>query len=165
MSPREREIAQLYQRLGPVVFRRALKLLQNRDDASDATQQIFMKLLKHAQPLREGADSVPYLLEVTNNHCFNHLRDTKRRAQLVGDAISFRPEATGDLEHETGDRQLARQVLNTLEAQGADVAARVLVGEQEHQAVAQELGISEKTVQRKLKRFLESARKLIARSS
>jgi RNA polymerase sigma-70 factor, ECF subfamily len=165
MSPAEREIAQLYQQLGPVVYRRAVKLLRNPADAADATQQIFLKLLKNTQRLREGANTVPWLLEVTNNHCFNVLRDSKRRAQQLENAGTVRSEAQGDLEQETADRQMAAQVLTKLEAQGAEVAARVLVAEQDHQVVAQQLGISEKTVQRKLKRFIESARKMVTRRS
>ncbi len=165
MTPEEREIARLYQQLGPVVYRRALKLLQNKDDAADATQQVFLKVLKNAQLLREGAAAVPYLLEATTNHCFNLMRDTKRRsAQLEGEAQT-RSEAGKDLELETGDRQLASQVLKKLDAHGAEVAARVLVAEQDHQTVANQMGISEKTVQRKLKRFIDQAKKLITRST
>ena len=164
MSPSEKEIAELYRRLGPVVYRRALKLLQNRDDAADATQLIFIKLLKNAQKLRERPEStVPYLIEVTTNHCFNQLRDSKRRAQLLEGSGVFREEVSADLEQKTGDRQLARQVLKSVGGQGAEIAARVLVAEQEHQTVAAQLGVSEKTVQRKLKRFIESAKRLLRR--
>src|SRR5205823_2640368 len=109
-------------------------LLQNRDDAADATQQVFLKLLKKAQPLREGADSVGYLIEITTNHCFNQLRDTKRRARQLESSAAVRSESTADLEQETGDRQIARAVLTRLEPHGAEIAARVLVAEQDHQS-------------------------------
>ena len=165
MSPHEREIAQLYQQLGPVVYRQALRLLQNRDDAADATQQVFLKLVKDPQLLRRGAAAVPYLLEVTKNHCLNQVRDHRRRAKQLETSGAVRSEAAGYFDSATSDRQLAGQVLNRLEAHGADVAARVLVAEQDHQVVAQQLGISEKTVQRKLKRFIDQAKKLLTRSS
>ena len=39
------EISQLYHRLGPLIYRRCLKLLANPEHARDATQEVFVRML------------------------------------------------------------------------------------------------------------------------
>jgi len=40
------QAARLYRELGPVVYRRCLRLLGDRAAAEDATQEVFVKLLR-----------------------------------------------------------------------------------------------------------------------
>ena len=164
MNERSEEIAGLYRKLGPLVFRQALKVTGNRDDASDATQQVFLKFLKSQRRFETDAEAVPFLLQATRNYCLNELRNQRKRSQALEITHSGRSEAHGDLESQISDRQLRSQVFSRVDMQSAEIATRVLVTEEEHREVASALEVSEKTVQRKLKRFVEVAKKFIARS-
>jgi RNA polymerase sigma-70 factor (ECF subfamily) len=62
------------------------------------------------------------------------------------------------------DRALARQVLEQCDETTRTVAVGVLVDGMEHEEVAELLGISRRTVARKLERFLDTARRYLARS-
>ena len=160
-SERERVVS-LYRELGPAVYRRCLRLLRDREAARDATQEVFMKLVRDIDRLSEREAALPWIYRVATNHCLNLLRDARRRG---GDA----PGATDDaLELVPGaapsfpDRQLARQVLSRFDVQTQAIAVGVLVDGMEHEEVAGALGISRKTVHRKLTRFLERAKALLA---
>ena len=62
------------------------------------------------------------------------------------------------------DRQIAQQVLSRFDEKTQAIAVGVFVDGMEHEEVAQVLGISRRTVSRKLDRFVTNARKYLTRS-
>ena len=156
-SERERVVS-LYRELGPAVYRRCLRLLRDREAARDATQEVFMKLVRDIDRLAERETALPWIYRVATNHCLNLLRDAKRRGEQPTDALEVVPGAAPSFP----DRQLARQVLSRFDVQTQAIAVGVLVDGMQHEEVAGALGISRKTVHRKLTRFLERAKALLA---
>jgi RNA polymerase sigma-70 factor (ECF subfamily) len=156
LLPHERErLVRLYRELGPVVYRRCVRLLGDREAARDATQEVFLRLLREPERLEEGAGALPWIYRVATNHCLNLRRDRGRRGEasaleLAAGTASF-PE-----------RQLAQQVLGRFDEVTQAVAVGVLVDGMEREEVAGVLGISRRTVHRKLVRFLASARALLS---
>ena len=156
-SERERVVS-LYRELGPAVYRRCLRLLKDREAARDATQEVFMKLVRDIDRLSDRATALPWIYRVATNHCLNLLRNARRHGEETGDALELCPGAAPSLP----DRQLARQVLSRFDLQTQAIAVGVLVDGMEHEELAGALGISRKTVHRKLARFLERAKALLA---
>lgn len=161
MADRSDRAAQLYARYGPAVYRRCLRLLGDPDAAKDATQEVFVKLVSTLERLEGRPDLLPWVFRVATNHCLNLRRDAGRRGAgelepmlevVPAPAVPF-PE-----------RQLARAVLERFDSQTQAIAVGVLVDGMEREEVAELLGISRRTVARKLDRFLGNARKYLARS-
>ena len=156
-------VAQLYQRYGPVVYRRCLALLRQREAAQDATQEIFRKLLRHEERLKEQENVLPWIYRVATNHCLNERRNARRRGEdELPDELPVRDDAPADV---VPDRQLAQRVLERFDAETQAVAVGVFVDGMEQEEVAAALGISSRTVSRKLQRFVENARKYLLRSA
>ena len=165
MEDPKAKVAQLYKELGPVVYRRCLRLLGDRTAAEDAMQEIFVKLVRDMPRLQDRDTVIPWVYRVTMNHCLNLRRDAVRRRE---DALAE------DLEVQVGegngpadsypDRQLAQRVLSRFDGESQAVAVGVLVDGMEHEEIAEVLGISRRTVSRKLGRFLENARKFLVRT-
>jgi RNA polymerase sigma-70 factor (ECF subfamily) len=167
VSDRQRQVAELYGALGPAVYRRCLKLLRDRDEARDATQDVFMKLVRDMDRLQDRATVMPWIYRVATNHCLNLIRSRRRAGDSVAveDAgLELAPVAQS-AEASYPDRVLARAVLAEFDEDTQAVAVGVLVDGMEHEELAQALGISRKTVQRRLDRFLTRARELVARSA
>src|SRR5512138_1935798 len=80
VAERERA-AELYRTYGPAVYRRCLKLLRDREAASDATQEVFVKLVRDISKLDDPRIVLPWLYRVATNHCLNVLRDRGRRGE------------------------------------------------------------------------------------
>jgi len=159
-SQRER-VARLYRELGPVVYRRCVRLLGDKDAARDATQEVFVKLLRQDAPLEEGVNALRFIYRVTTNHCLNVRRERLRRGTPAGGGSD---EALEVAVHSTvayPERRLAQQVLGRFDATTQAVAVGVLVDGMEREEIAGILGLSRRTVQRKLARFLAQARKLV----
>jgi RNA polymerase sigma-70 factor (ECF subfamily) len=161
MDARDRAAA-LYRQLGPAVYRRCLRLLRNPDAARDATQEVFVKLVRDMDRLEDRDAVLPWLYRVATNHCLNRLRDGRRHGEEpLPETYELADGAGRD---ELPARQLATRVLDRFDAETRAVAVGVLVDGMEHEEVASALGISRRTVARKLERFLVNARKILARS-
>lgn len=155
-------VAALYRQYGPAVYRRCFTLLRDREAAQDATQEVFGKLLRDREKLAGRDDVLPWIWRVTTNHCLNIRRNTRRHGE---EELSMDlPVSDGLEQDQVPDRQLAQQVLARFDAETQAVAVGVLVDGMEHQEVADVLGISRRTVLRKLDRFLTNARKYVLRS-
>ena len=157
------EVAALYQKYGPAVYRRCYTLLRDREAARDATQEVFGRLLRDQERLAGRDDVLPWIWRVATNYCLNVRRNARRHGEEeLPPEIPVNDLVPAD---QVPDRQLAQQVLARFDAETQAVAVGVLVDGMEHQEVADVLGISRRTVMRKLDRFLENARKYVQRSA
>jgi RNA polymerase sigma-70 factor, ECF subfamily len=150
--------AELYRTYGPAVYRRCLKLLRDREAARDATQEVFVKLVRDIAKLDDPAIVLPWCYRVATNHCLNVIRNRGRRGEeeldlQVTDAAAETPFP---------DRHLVATILSHFDEGTRAVAVGVLVDGMGHEELANALGVSRKTVERRLAKFLERARKLVA---
>ena len=158
------QAARLYREYGPAVYRRCMRLLGDRAAAEDATQEVFVKLVRDMKRLQDRETVLPWIYRVATNHCLNLRRDARRRGEEAADGdLELAPDTAGTPKAYPA-RQLAQAVLSRFDEETQAVAVGVFVDGMEHEEVARALGISRRTVSRKLDRFLENARKFLARS-
>lgn len=158
------QAARLYREFGPAVYRRCLRLLGDRAAAEDATQEVFVKLVRDMKRLQDRETVLPWIYRVATNHCLNVRRDARRRGEEAVDGdLELAPDAAGTPPGYPA-RQLAQAILSRFDEETQAVAVGVFVDGMEHDEVARVLGISRRTVSRKLGRFLENARKFLART-
>jgi RNA polymerase sigma factor (sigma-70 family) len=158
-------VSALYEQYRGVVYARCLSLLKNAAAAEDATQEVF---LKFASAERTVDAPLAYLLQSATNHCLNLQRGPARQQPVdlhseEGEAVlaDRAQRVTGANEA----RDFSRRVLEGLGTVSRAIALAVFARDEEKQEVAAQLGISRKTVTRKLARIAERARGLLGRSS
>jgi len=140
--------------------------LRDRDEARDATQDVFMKLVRDMDRLQDRATVMPWIYRVATNHCLNVIRSRRRGGSSVpveDAAIELAPATESGSSYP--DRALAYAVLSEFDDDTQAVAIGVLVDGMEHEELARTLGVSRKTIQRRLDRFLTRARELVSRST
>jgi RNA polymerase sigma-70 factor, ECF subfamily len=165
VSAKEQRISELYKEFGPVVYRRCLRILSHKEDAADVTAEVFIKLLKNQSRFADKEQAIPWIFEVATNHCLNHLRNQKRHLAHDAKDVKFESDmVTKNALDEIGDQQAASAVLNITDDVSKKIVQGVVMGEQSHEEVAAQLGVSQKTVQRKLNKFLEKAKAFLDRS-
>jgi RNA polymerase sigma-70 factor (ECF subfamily) len=155
---RERVI-RLYREYGPVVYRRCMRLLGDREQAQDATQEVFVKLLREEKLTGDGAEILPWIYRVATRHCLNLRRQARSGRWKLDESGDL--DVVADAAAPYPERRLAQQVLARFDATTQAVAVGVLVDGMEREEVAGALGLSRRTVHRKLTRFLEGARRLL----
>lgn len=157
-----RQVARLYLQYGPAVFRRCLRLLRNRSAAEDATQDVFVKILRRAEMLGTNEAMLPWVYRVATNHCLNLRRDAARKCCGACDDLDLIADGKRDNSAEDYPlRQLAQAVLDRFDSTTQQVAVAVLVDGMQLSEAAASIGISTRSVSRKLHRFEESARRYL----
>ena len=154
------KIAELYRTWGPAIYRRCLRLLRDTEAARDATQEVFRKALSSPEKLVFADTALPFIYRIATNHCLNERRNAGRRGETELMDLYVASEHP-----DFPQRRLVQRVLARFDARTQSIAVGVLVDGMEHEEVADALGISRKTVSRKLARFLENARKYLERSA
>jgi RNA polymerase sigma-70 factor (ECF subfamily) len=92
-----REIVSLFDRYASTVYRIAFSYLRHAQDAEDAVQAVFLKLVEgKAQPI-QGKERA-FLTQLTVNHCKDALRSFwKRRIEPLDDSLVFEQEEDREL--------------------------------------------------------------------
>ena len=143
------DVDTLYRRYGPMVMRRCRQLLRDEDQALDATQDVFVRLLTRHERLRDDAPS-SLLYRMATNLCLNRIRDARRRKTTANstllEQIACWEEAEGRLE--------ARAVLAKLFGQQREstrtMAVLHYVDGMTLKEVAKEVGLSVSGVRKRL---------------
>ena len=146
-----------------MIYRRCLHLLRDAAAAEDATQEVFVRFMTHAADLAEQGGYAPWIYRVATNHCLNVLRDEARLEvrdpQLLPEA-GREGEAAG-----LPERDLSMKILRRFDEDTRAIAVLALVDGLNQDEIAEIVGMSRKTVGKKLQRFLERSHKFLARES
>lgn len=151
--------ARFYRTYGAAVYRRCLRLLRDEDLARDATQEVFVRLLQEWSAAQEPEAVLAWIYRVATNHCLNLLRSSRRHAETP---LEISVEASGAVAVADPQRLVAQQVLAQFDEQTQAVAVGVFVDGMEQEELARALGISRRTVTRRLGQFMASAREFLA---
>jgi RNA polymerase sigma-70 factor (ECF subfamily) len=155
-----RELSQLFQRHGPMVVRRAQRLLGNAADAEEAAQEIFIRAFRGAEAFEARSQPTTWLYRITTNYCLNLLRDRARRAQLREEHL---PQPGSEEEAgpaRSDDVALLRRLLAEADPREAQAAVYVFVDGASHEEAAELLGVSKRTVGNLIERFRAAAHRL-----
>jgi len=141
---------ELYITYRPAIHARCKRLLRDGTAAEDATQDVFVKVLRHldAAPPQEAV--LPWLRRITTNHCLNTLRDARHDAAPTPE----QPEPLAeDLEESVLARDFAEQVWKRTPAALRRCAELYHRHGLEQSTVAELLGVSRRTVLYRLADF------------
>ena len=93
----QQEVIRLFEEYSEDVFRLALSYLQNRHDAEDICQSVFVKLINYKKPLEFGKEK-SWLLTCTANACKDHLKSFWRKNTVeLDETIVFTSETDREL--------------------------------------------------------------------
>jgi len=140
------ELAQLYSRFAPVIFRRARVMLGRDADAWDLVQEVFEKMMRNADGFRGEARPMTWVYRITTNLCLNHLRARVHREPALT-VVSDEPALD---EAASEARDLLRVWLTHLTDREQEVATLLWVDGLTQEEVADVLGLSRKTIGREV---------------
>jgi RNA polymerase sigma factor (sigma-70 family) len=160
----EDEVAKLYREYGYVVFRRCVVYLGDPAAAKDAMQEVFVRALRGAPNVRGDAVPRTWLCRIVDHLCVEVLR-RRRRNPVVPEVV--RDEASQPtIEAAVGDDDrdsllTVRRLLEGLDPGSLRLAVLYYVDELTQEELAQELGLSRRTIGKRLRQLLEHARTLL----
>ena len=149
----------LYSRYGPALLRKAERMLQDRDEAKDVVQGLFLDLLRRP----DTPADLPYLYRAVTHRCLNHLRDRRNQGRLLsGNDESLRGPSRTRLDERIVDRQLLTTLASRIDAQAWEILVYHFVDDLSQEEIAGLIGTSRKTVVRRLSLIRREARGLAA---
>jgi RNA polymerase sigma factor (sigma-70 family) len=150
VSVRLSQAMQAYQRYATALLRKAERILQNRADAQDVVQSLFVELLQTPQPREDFA----YLYRAVTNRCLNLIRDQATRARLLREHdILLRGPVRTTCETRSIDLELLTKLVAALDEAHAEVLICHYFDDMSQVEIAELLGTSRKTVGVRLSRI------------
>jgi RNA polymerase sigma-70 factor (ECF subfamily) len=160
MTARGLELDQIYRQYGAMVRRRCLAILKREEDADDAAQEVFVRVLRSAGAFRGQSSPATWLYRIATNVCLNRIRDARNRERL--DKAAFE-EPAPTLPFEAWPRDLALRLLADLDDATRETVLYAEVEELTHQEIAELMGCSVSLVRKRIAKFKERAQRRAAR--
>jgi RNA polymerase sigma-70 factor (ECF subfamily) len=147
----KQDLERLYARHSQTVYRRARQLLADDEAARDATQEVFMRVIRSGGSVPAQPTPTAWLHCVTTNLCLNQLRDRNRRTALL--SYNVAPETAVAATGET--RATVLEILRLVPEELQDVAVYYFLDELTYDEIAALIGVSKRTVSNRLTAFRE----------
>ncbi|NMO95470.1 RNA polymerase sigma factor [Paenibacillus lemnae] len=99
------DITQAVQNYGKMLFKIAMIHLGSKEDAEEAIQETFIKLMKQEQGFQDQEHVKAWLIRVLINHCKNMRRSLWKSRVVIMDALEdyfYHPEERSLMEHVLG---------------------------------------------------------------
>jgi RNA polymerase sigma-70 factor (ECF subfamily) len=165
---------ELYQAYAPAIFRFCRRALPSREDAEDATMEVFMKLKGKLNQYDASRPFSAWLYKVAANHCWDTLRRRRSREDKETGDVENMPLEHPDpgqlermIEQRTSDE--VRHALDKLGARARMALVMRYYSEMSYDEIADELGVRRAFVgvvllraRHELRRALEGSASLAA---
>jgi RNA polymerase sigma-70 factor (ECF subfamily) len=163
-------IAGWYDKYGHMVFVRCHKILGNEEEARDATQNVFLNLLKIDEARLNDSYPTSMLWKMATNECFNRLKvrnREKRQPWIPGESdVSEVPAKEGEPDYSIENRSFEKldaklRVEMILEEESQDTRMILYYYFWDNMTlkeIAEEAGITIQAVSKRIKTFKKRAR-------
>lgn len=152
-----KDISGLYEAYGYLVQRRCLSILGSPADADDALQEVFMRVQRYPAPDDPNA-TLRWLYAIANRCCFDLHKQRKKADPTPAEQLDVRTVGEGV----DGDRRaFVGAVLRTVGPKTREIAVLAHVDGYTQEEVAEQTGLSRKTIGKKLKSFEERVRRYL----
>lgn len=153
------DVAELYERYGPMVQRRCRFLLRNEEKAMEATQDVFVQVLRRADELEVTAAS-SLLYRIATNVSLNRIRTAKRHPEHQDEELLTRIAMNTSTEEQTMASVMLARLFGTQKESTATIAVLHLLDGFTLEEVAAEVGMSVSGVRKRLRGLRASLHEL-----
>jgi RNA polymerase sigma factor (sigma-70 family) len=144
---------QLYEQYGFLIYRTCLRILHSEEDAQDALQEVFVKLLEHFSAIKDPERVVPWIFTAAKNHCFNLLRYRKK---FDSSAIIDEVRSAENFENQIEAREIINRTMRHHGKKVRDAVYFSYVEQFDQREIHKLTGQSPATIRRNLSRFKKS---------
>jgi RNA polymerase sigma-70 factor (ECF subfamily) len=140
-------VAELYAQHRDFIYRVALRVLRNADDAEDVVQNVFLRMMRNDHAPDEGRSAVGYLRRAAKNAAIDIIRKRAQRAE--SELAAYYPAADEGYVR----RRHVRQVIERLPARNAQLIEMHYRDGYMYEELAENFGMQIGTVKSRLHRI------------
>ena len=148
-----------YRKYAPLLLRRCMQYVKERSVAEDITHTVFTKALEKWESFRGEGAPYTWFYRIATNLCLNYLRDHRREYRADGAHLeTILDESSTEFEAPLR-KVIVQQLLSGFRTDTRRIVFLSSFERLSQEEIAEVLGISRNTVQKKWNGFLEKARK------
>lgn len=151
----------LYRKHRSAVLARCRRILRDKDAADDAAQETFVRLQNHMPLVSDPDEALRWMQRVATNYCLNQIRNLRLRTMRDTSLAALATIARNDVADTLADQNVARWLLRKVPQNLRVVAWLHHVEGLQQQEVADQLGLSRRTVVNRVAEFQERALRLL----
>lgn len=161
--------SEIYDRYSGRIYNFALRFLKNSEAAEDATQEVFVKMIRHASQFQGDAKLSTWLFSITANWCRDFLRKADNKSKESDDVLVTLPAPA----EQSPDRNLEQRenevrIQRALKALTPEQREAILLSRYQglsYAEIAQISGCSEGAVKTRVFRAMETLKKALVGES
>ena len=143
------------------VYRVCYRFVNNRDDAMDLAQEVFIKAFEHLANFRRESSMKTWLYRIAMNHCINHVKKNAREFVEIRENIgSTRASVHSEME-EREQREQFRLLVKKLPPKQKAILEMRIHEQLSYEEIATMSGRSISTIKASVFFALEKLRKLV----
>jgi RNA polymerase sigma-70 factor (ECF subfamily) len=161
MPATEAEIRELYERHAHVLHHRARSILGTDEDAADAVQETFARVLRSWDSFQQQSSPLTWMYQISTNYSLNRLRDRRghaRKHEERRDRIVLREHADA-VEGDGLDAAAIRGLLADVDDETRRIVIHLFFDDMTREEAAVHVGISVPTLRKRLDAFYKRARR------
>lgn len=162
------DVDALYRQTRYAVFLRCRSILRDDAEARDVTQEVYLYLLDHPAEFRGESSPATYLYAIATNRSFSRLRAKAVRDDSWQEAVAtlLRDSAAAeDPEAATSTRQILAEALGSEDDETVMLLLYHFVDGLSQGEIAELLGVSRVTVNQRIQKFRDRARRTVEGAS
>lgn len=152
-TPDKQAFEAIFREYYPQLCAYAFQILQQREDAEEIVQDLFVQLWQKGQLPGIHSSLKAYLFRAVHNHCLNQIRSQKVRQEYASRFRAENPDhEIQEFPEKEPDENLVklRQALEALPPERKKIFMMIRFEERKYKEVAELLGISVKTVENQM---------------
>jgi RNA polymerase sigma factor (sigma-70 family) len=150
----------LFNRYRGALLRHVGRLVHSREDAAELVQETYLRVMRQIQSSQFESAARAYLFQTATNLAYDHFRRARHRDHDRIDDLTESQLPPGDAPPEqllAADQTLARlrSAMQQLPLEVREVFLRARLQNHGHAQISQELGVSIRTVERRMAQAME----------
>ncbi len=160
---------EIFDRYSARIYNFAYRFLKNSEAAEDATQEVFVKMIRYASQFHGDAKLSTWLFSIAANHCRDHLRKADNRAKESEETLltlATPADAAPDRDMERKQTEmLVQRALGLLTPEQREAILLSRYQGLSYAEIAKIAGCSEGAVKTRVFRAMETLKKALTRDA
>ncbi len=152
---------EIYKRYSMQLFYQVNQMLRDEDTSKDIVQELFISLWDKSSNINLGANLAGYLYVAARNRVLKQIQKGKVRNDYVASIAKYATEVSTEMMDTIDEKQLSiiiEREISLLPPKMKEVFELSRKGNFSHKEIAEQLGISDKTVKKQVNKALKILR-------
>jgi len=147
----QQEIKNIYNKYASLVHNRCRRILKSEDEAWDVTQEVFIKLIKSYNSIKNKQALLAWLIRASTNQAISQLR--KKQGVQFDELLYTQTESRESNEKNTLNRAILTKLFKPWDKKTIEIIIYTYVDGYTQEEISEIMGMGQSTVRKYLTRF------------